>query len=219
MKNPALFLTLLLFSCQNESGNSSTPMTDTTAQTAPATPTEVKISVLEADTVYGIPGAEMAHMKMTGYQNGEFAYEKYLVKTTADTENAGETITVFSNEGAELWKKENGAGGNFFYGISHDHIFVDDGTGPDGREILAFNLKKNKPGFQGPYIGEMSISEEGVLNFYISVSAKAAGKTDCPEKKEWEKNGLGIGYGQLNQYALKTGKVSKKNSFKCFPMQ
>lgn len=211
MKNFAfLFLFFLAFSCKNETSSTTSSASETAQDEAP------KAGADEA--VHGMEGAEAARIA-AGEDATEYVYQQYKVRTVADGRNAGEHITVYTPDGQEIWKLANDSG-HFFHGISRDHAFVDIGTGPSGRNLMVYDLKNNKTVFKLQYIGEASISADGVLSFYRNMPERGVPKsTRCPEKSAWEKDGLGIGYGQLHTYPLTDGEVLGKPVFKCFPVQ
>ena len=207
MKN-LIFLSFILiaFSCKHEpSGNSS----NAPHPAEESTPTE---------TEYGLPGSDKTSVSKSP-ESSVFKYQQYVVKTTPAKDSAGEDIAVSDATGQEIWLLDNGSSANSFYGISYDHVFVDMGTGPDGRKLLVFNLLNKKTVLEAGYIGDLSISSEGLLSYYLPVTEKQAGKVDCPEKASWEKQGLAVGYGQAHELLLTGGQPVAKPVFKCFLLQ
>lgn len=212
LKSLVLVLGLSVCSCHNESG---TP-TETSEPQAVETP-----PAAEPAADFAISGTEKPSMKDLGNGTQEYIYQHYKVKTVAaDSLGVGHDIFVYNEKGEEVWKSENKGdeSGKWFSGISGDHALVDIGTGPSGRVLVVYDLKHKKVGFKGGYFGEPSISN-GMLVFDRMVSEKEAGNINCPEKEEWKKQQLGIGYGQRVEYDLQTGAANNKQEFKCYAVQ
>ncbi len=101
----------------------------------------------------------------------------------------------------ELLRIDSGA----FYGIYRHFVFVESGTGPDGREIAIFNLEKKKMVYSAIYssIAKPSI-ENNAMVFYKDLGMLDY-KRKCANAEKWlQENGLGYGFEQKTRVDLDT---------------
>jgi hypothetical protein len=182
-------------------------------------PTEQTGGFTGKDTLHGVTGADSAKFARIDERSHLFSYPSAVVEVLADPERVGEFIRVLPRgEGKtiELTDPESEA---FFYGMAHGHILVDIGSGPDGRIMEVYDLKTGGQVFSATYIGEeMEVTPEGVLKLYVPID-KPASEMPCPQQAEWEKHGLGTGYGQLRTFNLKTHRATDDAEVRCFPLQ
>lgn len=208
-------LALCLTNCQNQNqpATAESKPADTTAIAAPAPTGPI-------DTLVGFKGAERAAFKLDEQGRGEFQYQnhKVTVKDEVDSTTTGQNIMAAIN-GKNIYAIpfiNNG----FFAGIYNDRLFVDAGTGPDGREISIINLNTKKPVLRAPYVGEPEILSNGKMWYLRPAKEQDITKMpDCPERAEWEKNGLRVGYGQVCIYDLTNDSEIKKTEWRCVPLQ
>jgi hypothetical protein len=149
----------------------------------------------------------------------EFKYQNYKVRIEQTKEGNGEVTRVFDKSGAEVMVDANDSN-CFFHGLAFDHVFIDKGTGPDGRILKIYDLKKKKMGYQGLYCIEAIVYDTGSLWFYSPVAdAIANPKPFCNNGDDWVKQGLAVGYAQRKMYNLPSGSVITKSEFKCYSKQ
>lgn len=211
----ASILAFLFSNCQNQTASTENKTTQT--ETAPETPAAPTGPV---DTLIGFKGAERAGFTVLGSGRTEFQYQnhKVVVSDLQDSTTTGHNIVVTIN-GQDIYMLPAIKNG-FFGGLYHDRLFVDAGTGPNGREITLFNLKTKKPVLRTPYVGEPEILANGKMWYLRPAEQKDITKMpDCPERAEWEKNGLRVGYGQVCVYDLSNDSEIKKSEWRCVALQ
>jgi hypothetical protein len=184
-----------------------TPKSSTTSTSATTT-TTTKAAAAK-DTLIGMAGCQKA--SMTGENAYTYPEAKVTVKSNSDS--VGETINV---NGTDI-KNEDAYS---FYGVYNNFLFIDNGSGPNGSELLVYGIKEKKMLFRTHYEGELTLNKDKI-NYIMPMYATKAkfSKVNCPEKAKWEKDGLSIGYGLPMQYDLTTLTPSETGSVTCFPMQ
>ena len=203
------FLALIFCFCKNQ---------PVQPETKPAGETPTSLSIA-ADSLAGFKGVDPAQFTRTSPGSAEYRYQRYVVKVMPRPDRPGQNILAMPAEGAKPFAVptlEN----CFFAGIYRDHLFLDIGTGPGGREFVIFNLKKNTSEYQTLYIGEPEILPNGRLLFLLPTAEKDVTKMpECPDRADWEQKGLSIGYGQVCFYSLDKDVVIKKSEWRCLPLQ
>lgn len=170
------------------------------------------------DTAYGWRGMDMVSMKIVSDSITEFKSPKYTVKALTAKDAAGASFIV-SAEGMVDYVIPN-LGGYHFMGISGDNLFIDAGTGPDGREILIYSMALRAKSWQAPYVDTPFVVSNLKLWYYTPVPAEQVKDTvDCPHKAEWEAQGLRTGYGKLQIFQFVGRSLVSKPEYKCVPMQ
>lgn len=171
------------------------------------------------DTLVGFNGCERATWSPLTATSEEFIYQHYVVKVSGKDDQPGEEILVQRDSGRTDFKIPVPEAG-YFHGVCRNKLFVDVGTGPDNRELFIFDLDKMVQTYNTPYCGEPKIVGFDRLWFLLPVEEKDVVKMpDCPEKDEWEKNGLRVGYGQQCIFNFMKRSLTRKSEWQCVPMQ
>jgi hypothetical protein len=223
MKNLSLLAlgTTLLFTlvfCKNTplpEGHTIVSENTPTGPSAPAAP----LPPGKIDSVAGFKGCDKAAWSPLTASSEEFIYQHYTVKITRNDKKPGEQITVARDSGRADFvvpMPDNG----YFKGVSRNKLFVDAGTGTDGRELFIFDLDKKTQYYTTPYCGEPQVHQHGKIYYLVPVEEKDVLKMpDCPEKAEWEKKGLEVGYGQRAIFNLTVRSLTKKSEWACVAKQ
>jgi len=149
-------------------------------------------------------------------------FKMYSVLTENDCDAAGENITVFEGSTCDPKKStkvlylKNGMG-QWFAGLFESYLFVDNGTGPDGRDLTIYDLRKKKQVYEATYSPLMDPRiEDNALIFYKDLGdLRDKEHLNCPDAEKWlHESGLGYGFEQKTKVDLKSmtektiGKVS-----------
>lgn len=179
----------------------------------------VQLPMGKLDTMAGIQGCEVATWSPLTANSEEFIYQHYTVKIVNNQDQPGQQITVVRDSGRADFivpMPENG----YFNGVCRNKMFVDAGTGPDGRMLFVYDLDRMSQFFQTPYCGDMKILHDDRLYFMVPVDEKEVTKMpDCPEKEQWQKDGLRVGYGQRCIFNFVIRTLTRKSEWACVPMQ
>lgn len=164
------------------------------------------------DTVIGINGCEKAKLEGKAFV---YSSAKVTVKENSDG-NAGEVIEV--NGTAIPTTPENA---HNFAGVYKNFLFIDDGTGTNGRILKIWGIQEKKILFQTPYEGELNLAGDKVSFIQpIDLSTvKLAKPVNCPDKAKWTKGGLSVGYGIPQQYDLAKLAATPAGDAVCFAIQ
>lgn len=191
---------------------SNKPMSDTTAAAG--------LPAAKKDSVAGFKGCEKASWSQPSPNTSEFVYQHYTVVVTPNTDQPGEKITVKRDADRPDFVVPTLEEPAYFHGICRNKLFVDAGTGPDGRKLFVFDLDKNVQYFSTPYCGDLQIVQSDRLYFMMPVAeAEVTKMPDCPEKEQWIKDGLRVGYGQRCIFNLMQRSLTRKSEWACVPMQ
>jgi hypothetical protein len=159
------------------------------------------------DTAIGIEGADKAVL----VANNTYSYCFGNVVIFPDTANAGESINA---GGYEI--KNNAA--NSFAGAYKKFVIVDNGTGPNKREVLVYDIAHKMEVFKSVYEGDLKI-ENDKLHF-ISIAtkvenAKAAIDSFAAENKCTTKGCTTLA-GYAAYFDFTTLKTTTTKDIKCF---
>lgn len=200
MKSIMFFCLPLFFfcSCKEQTNSTTEAKSDTLAVSTPPTTT--------IDTVIGIVGTEKAKFNGT-----MFSYTSAQVKLMNN--NNSQVIEV---NGTVLPNQE----GDFFGGIYKNYLFIDHGTGTNGRSLKIWSIDEKKVILDTPYEGELSIKEDK-LNFIqpIDITKTKQAKPKCPDAEKWAKDGFSIGYGVPSAYDFVKNTVVVMGETTCFMLQ
>ncbi len=171
------------------------------------------------DSAVGFAGSDRAAWSPLTATSEEFIYQHYRVKISREPNTPGEKIVVARDNGRTdftIPMPENG----YFKGICRNKMFVDAGTGPDGRRFYVFDLDNQTQYFDSPYCGDPQVVGADRLHFLIPVEESTVTRIpDCPQKEEWVKNGLKVGYGQRAIFNFMKRSLTEKSEWACVPMQ
>lgn len=211
----------LLFSfsfCKN------TPLPEGQTMVTPETSTEpaappAPLPPGKSDTLVGFRGCERAAWSPLDVYSDEFIYQHYTVKKRRIANNPGEIVTVLRDSGRTAFTVPMPPKG-YFLGICRNKLFVDAGSGPDGRHLFVFDVDQMAQLYETPYCGEPQIIESSRLHFLRPVDESEVTKMpDCPDKEQWLKDGLRVGYGQRCIYNLEQRSLTRKSEWMCVPVQ
>lgn len=204
-------LALFVCACKNQ------PVTP--ENSSATTPLTTAGQVTTADSLAGFKGADPFTFTRLSPGSAEYRYQKYVVKVKPLPGQPGQDVFVMPVNGTKPYALPT-VGNAFFAGISRDHLFLDSGTGPTGREFIIFSLKKNRSEVRTHYLGEPEVLPNGRLLYLVPTEEKDVTKLpECPERSEWEQKGLRVGYGQVCLFNLDQGVEVKKSEWRCMPLQ
>ncbi len=191
-----LFALTTLTSCEGPSGNKK-------LQDAASTSADIQ-TIAVIDTAVGIEGCEKAKFDGT-----TFTYVAAKVKVIDN--NTGEIIEI---NGTKVPNQE----ADFFSGVYKSFLFIDNGTGPNGRNLKVWSIDENKVIFDTPYEGDLSIKDDK-LNFIKPIDMDKNKPVNCPDAENWKKDGLEVGYGIPSAYDFENKTASTTGEATCFAVQ
>ncbi len=207
-------LALIFLSCKNQTAS---PESKPAAGASVAADTTV--FTVARDTLVGFKGMDRCGYTRPAAGECEFQYRHYTIKTADLKDEPGQSISIMNLDTKSGFSVPSGLNG-FFAGISQDILCVDIGTGPDMREMVLFNLKTMKPVLKTSYVGEPEVLDIGKLWYLKPADEKTITKMpDCPDRSEWEKQGLRVGYGQVCLNSLSANTEVRKMEWRCVPLQ
>lgn len=223
MQNPErlLFvpvLALIFCFCKNQNATPENKPVAETAATLKAT-ADTTVFTSKRDTLVGFKGIDRCSYSRPSPGITEYYYQHYVVNTIDSKSEPTQAISITPTGSMDGFSVPTTIKG-FFAGLTRDQLFIDIGTGPDGREILVFNLKTQKAGLKTKYVGEPEVLDNGKLWFLLPAEEKEITKLpECPDRAEWEKKGLRTGYGQVCMYDLANNSLIRKTEWRCVAMQ
>jgi hypothetical protein len=173
--------------------------------------------LVAVDTMIGFLGCDRPSVIHPSPNEALYQYQHFSVEVSPLASEAGERIQVNNEQGKVLEVPKDNA--PFFAGIRGNHLFVDRGTGPDGREIVIYDLSKRGMEFQGKYTDTVRIVNNQVWIWEPVATASVTKEVVCPNQEEWTKNGLQVGYAQRTLYHLVNRSITRKSEYKCVPEQ
>lgn len=210
----AIALTLTLIFCKN------TPLPEGQTVVTRETSAEPPISLpaSQNDTLPGFKGCERASWSLLSASSGQFLYQSYTVKINLVPNKQSEEIIVLPDTGEGSFTIPMPDDGHF-HGICRNKLFVEASDEAGGRRFFIFDIEKPAQLYSTPYCGEPQIVESDRLHFLQPVDEKEVTKMpDCPNKEEWTKNGLRVGYGQRCIYNLEKRSLTRKSEWVCVPL-
>lgn len=172
------------------------------------------------DSLFGFKGCERAGFRTYPPNIREFKYQNFTVRLTPK-EGTGEKIQVIIDSiGKSLDVPD--VEPTFFNGAVRNNVLVRVDNGPNDQELIVYNLDRNTlaQNYRTRYCGELFIASSGTMWFYYPVEEKDVTKMpECPEREEWEKKGLHVGYGQRYMFNLPKRGLTKKSEFACIPLK
>lgn len=149
-------------------------------------------------------------------------FKMHSVLIENDPDAAGMHITVFEGSTCDpkksikvLYLKNDM--GQWFAGLFEPYLFVDNGTGPDGRGLAIYDLKQRKLVYSAAYSPIMDPKiENNALIFYKDLQdLRYKEHRHCPDAEKWlHESGLDYGFEQKTKVDLKSmtektiGKIS-----------
>lgn len=148
-----------------------------------------------ANSFSGMLDGSESPYKVTESTNGKcLRYKTITVITQKDEDAPGDHVLIKSGDDASCswdsaagWETDSGEA-SYFIGKWKNLIFIDRGTGPDGRDVLIFDLDSKHQVFAANYSEPLEISSKKLT--YWQGANTLATKDNCDEFEEAEKNGL-----------------------------
>ena len=102
--------------------------------------------------------------------------------------------------------------------IKNNFLITDNGTGPDPRVLVIYNLNSRKEVFTDEYFSQDLIIQDNAITYWSPTSQKAT-SNNCPKLDEYLSDGLGT---EIDSYiALDLATLLKKElgEYRCYPIQ
>lgn len=171
------------------------------------------------DSVPGFQGCDKATWSPITVNSEKFVYQHFTVIVARNNDQLGEQITVQRDSGRADFVLPPVEAGHF-YGVCRNKIFVESGTGTEGRQLIVFDVDKQVQFFNTLYYGEPQIVHSDRLYFLMPADEKEVTRIpDCPEKEQWTKDGLRVGYGQRCIFNLLQRTLTRKSEWVCVALQ
>ncbi len=155
----------------------------------------LSLSPVFADSFLGMLDGSESPDKVTESANGKcLRYKTITVVTQKDEDAPGDQILIKTGDDAACswdsaagWETDSGEA-SYFLGKWKNLIFIDRGTGPDGRDVLIFDLESKHQVFAANYSEPLEISSKKLT--YWQGANTLATKDNCDDFEDAEKNGL-----------------------------
>jgi hypothetical protein len=184
--------------------------------------------------LFGIAGTESpeAH-EYPGLQC--YIYKNYIIHAIPSV-SVGQEIKVFGKLGTDFakaqcnmpdrrtWLYIKNRDAHWFAGISGDYLFIDNGTAPDGREVIVYNIAKKKKIFRSKYLETFSVKDKNTVSYYAG-KRKIRSILECPETertdelKEWLTKGGSVALAEQTIVNLSSLKKRSTGKFRCVALQ
>lgn len=195
---------LVMFACKNDK-----PVAGQSDELPPPNP----------DTLIGFNGTEKCGYSPRSKDTTDFFFQKYRVSIVQKSDGSGQNITVSELMGENPFDLNLGDDYTF-KGISRNFIFFSQGTAPDIRQILIYDLVKRIPIFKDTYCDTLFLASNSKLWFWAPVDKSAVKKLpECPDSAQWVKDGLQCGYAQRKLYDPISNAMAVKSEYICFARQ
>lgn len=154
-------------------------------------------------------------------------FKMHSVLTENDRDAAGENITVFEGSTCDPKKSRTvlylkNDMGQWFAGLFEPYLLVDSGTGPDGRSLAIYDLKKKKLVYSAAYSPIMDPRiENNSLIFYKDLQdLRYKEHRHCADSEKWlHESGLDYGFEQKTKVDLKSLTEKNIGKINCSPRQ
>ena len=189
----------------------------------------MQILIVPAQESELMKGAETVKFTQSDENNKCFVFAKYVVKTNSG-EDVGEDIIVYrrnssTGDGAASCKNSatpyytiKNSDANYFAGLSGEFLFVDNGTGTDGRGLEIFDLQSKKSIYSTEYYDELELQQDRFV-IYDKLSKTDGALKNCRQAAQWKKNGLSVGWIRQSKLDLQTLKETPIGSIRCRAFQ
>ena len=173
---------------------------------------------MQRDTTIGIKGCDVAQFEETKLGNA-FTYPQAKVSTLPSEEGVGEEIYISSPTQKDTFWIEN-IEAYHFAGIKQNLLFVDNGTGPNGRSLLIYDIKSRSLVHEAHYESEIRIAD-GKVTYMTPIDTRNLRLRDsvCPDKEKWEKQGFNAGYAEVMAFDMITKQVESTGEYTCYMIQ
>ncbi|MBX9597347.1 MAG: hypothetical protein K2X04_02080 [Burkholderiales bacterium] len=155
----------------------------------------LSLSPVFADSFLGLLDGSESPDKVTESANNKcLRYKTITVVTQKDEDAPGDQILIKTGDDASCswdnaagWETDSGEA-SYFLGKWKNLIFIDRGTGADGRDVLIFDLDSKHQVFAANYSEPLEISSKK-LTYWQGANILAT-KDNCDEFEDAEKSGL-----------------------------
>ncbi len=162
-----------------------------------------------------------------GSSSGCFIFNQYTISVQRSGQ-AGDIITVRKRskgnevncdaKSKELIMTIDGTDSTeTFAGVYNHLIFTDSGTGPDGRGVAIYDLRKRKRVYSATYATDELRIENNALIFYKELDLK--NKRQCPDADKLKSEGWDYGFEQKIRIDLKSLREETIGEITCSPRQ
>ena len=176
-----------------------------------------KVGSPQNETSIGLKGCDPAKVEKTKLGK-TYTYSKLKVAVKASGD-VGEEIEVTFMDSKEVLKIEN-LEAHHFSGIKDGFLFIDNGTSPNGRTIVIYDMKAKQNIHSSRYEKDISF-KDGKMVYLAPIDTRRIRLRDsvCPDKEKWEKQGLSAGYGMYMAFDFKTKTATEAGNYSCYPIQ
>ena len=106
---------------------------------------------------------------------------------------------------------------DYVLALENNLLILDEGTGPSPRGLVIYNLDTSKKVYTGIYSTPIDIENNSI--YYWSGTKTPVTTENCPDSKEWEKDGLGSAIEEYVSLDLTTLTETKLGQFRCSARQ
>jgi hypothetical protein len=171
------------------------------------------------DTIIGIRGTDNCGYSPRSKDTTDFFYQKYKVRIVRAPGDTSQVVTVSDQVGENPFILKLGNDYTFM-GLSKEYIFFSQGTAPDIRQIIIYNIEQRIPIFQETYCDSLFLASNGKLWLWTPIDKSAVKKLPaCPDSTRWVKDGLACGYAQRKMYDPISNALVVKSEYRCFARQ
>lgn len=173
------------------------------------------------DSLYGLKGADRAGFQPRSKTERDFIYQDFTVKVKDKEDGAGQDIQIIrtdttTTDTMTITHEEP----TYFRGAARGNILLEEGTGPENRKLVVYQIKRRALMFRYAYAGDMEVTSNGSVRFYTPTPESEITKMPkCPDKEKWEKEGKKVVYGQLCLYNLVQRTLTRKSEYMCIPLK
>lgn len=152
-------------------------------------------------------------------------FSSYVIKTVKN-EVTGEKVAVYKREAsadAESACQTRGQAildvsedtNNYFYGLSGQLLFIDNGSSQDARALQIYDLSTRKSIFHEPVLGTRPKLVDGKFIVFDARSDKEGAIKTCKDAAQWKREGLRIRWAQTKRLDLQTMKSTNVGALRC----
>jgi len=171
------------------------------------------------DTLVGIRGTDNCGYSPRSKDTTDFFYQKYKVSIVRTPGTPEQVVSVSDQAGQDPFMLKLGDDYTFM-GLSRDFVFFSQGTAPDIRQIIIYNIEERIPIFQETYCDSLFLSSNGKLWFWTPIDKSAVRELPaCPDSAQWVKDGLDCGYAQRRMFDPVSNSLVAKSEYICFARQ
>lgn len=179
---------------------------------------QTKTGRSKGEVPVGMKGSDNAKFEETKIGK-RYIYADIQVTVTPSEDGVGEEIHVVSLGQKDTFWLEN-IEAHHFFGVKNNFLFVDNGTGPNGRTIVVFDLTTRQNIHEARYEKDISI-QANKMTYLAPIDTRNIRLRDtvCPDKDKWEKQGLSAGYAQYVEFDFQTKEEKQTGNYSCYPIQ